>query len=222
MPPPQPTSTTCSPGCNLPTLNGLPVPAKEAIVGSGMPSSQVSAYPSTAASGRPTRKWNPCSGSCATSAYSAWIARRKPSRSTAGVSTVCVMVLPFGFLRSVALFVRGAVGFHRKSSCAPLRKSRGKSPHLEALALQQLGGLIRVHAVRAAAIGDDLAVARYFGQASLQLGDRDGAGAGDVALAVLELWPHVQQHDIAFLYQPLQLIEVDRRQTRAVGQEGFD
>src|SRR5712692_5562126 len=207
MPPPQPTSTMCSPDCNPPTLNGLPVPAKDAIVGSGMPSSHASAYPSTAASGRPTRKWKPCSGSWATSAYSAWIARRKPSRSTAGVSTVCVIVLPFVSLRLITLLVCGAVGLYGQSGCAPLGKARGKSPNLEPLALQQLGGLIRVHAVRAAAIGDDLAVTRYLGQASLQVGDRNGARAGDVALAVLELWPHVQQHDIAFLYQPLQLIE---------------
>src|SRR5260370_10375742 len=195
--PPERTSMTRSPGRRSPTLNGLPVPAKDAIVGSAMPSSQACVYPSTAASGRPTRKWNPCSGSCATSAYSAWIARRKPSRSTAGVSTVClprfsvgVMVLPFGLLRSVALFVHCAVRLHRKSSCAPLWKTRGKSPHLEPLALQQLGGLIRVHAVRAAAIGDDLAIARYIGQAALQLGDRNGAGARDVAPADLGLGPH--------------------------------
>src|SRR6266540_1522056 len=42
MPPPQPTSTTCSACCKAPTLNGLPVPANEAIVGSGIPSSQAS------------------------------------------------------------------------------------------------------------------------------------------------------------------------------------
>src|SRR6266542_1618287 len=42
MPPPQPTSTTCSACCKVPTLKGLPVPANEAIVGSGIPSSQAS------------------------------------------------------------------------------------------------------------------------------------------------------------------------------------
>ena len=40
------------------------------IVGSGIPCSQDSSYPSRRASGRPTRKWKPCSGSIATSAYS--------------------------------------------------------------------------------------------------------------------------------------------------------
>src|SRR5258708_40233822 len=118
---------------------------------------------------RPRRNGSTWRGSGATNPYSAWIARRKPSRTTAGVSTVCVMVLPFGLLRSVALFAHCAVRLHRKSSCAPLWKTRGKSPHLEPLALQQVGGLIRVHAVRAAAICDDLAIAGQLGQASLEL-----------------------------------------------------
>jgi hypothetical protein len=38
---------------------------------------------------------------------------------------------------------------------------------MEPFPLQELGGLIGVHAVRAAAIGNDLAVTRYLGQPSL-------------------------------------------------------
>src|SRR5260370_37637696 len=61
------------------------------------------------------------------------------------------LVLPFVSLRSVVLFERdGAAGLNRQSGCAPLRKAFDKSPHLEALALQKLGGLVGVHAVRTA------------------------------------------------------------------------
>jgi hypothetical protein len=42
-PAPQPTSITCSPERSAPRLKGLPVPAKDATLASGMPLSQSSA-----------------------------------------------------------------------------------------------------------------------------------------------------------------------------------
>src|SRR6266852_956489 len=98
--------------------------------------------------------------------------------------------LPFASLRSIVLFVRGACRRHGQTSGAPLRKSFGKTPNLEPVSLQKLAGLIRVHAIRPATIGDHFAIAGQLGQASLELGNWNRTGAGDVALAVFELGAH--------------------------------
>ena len=57
-PPPEPMSTTVSPGAILPRENGFPTPAKDSTASSGRPSKSSSAYSSILANGRPWWKWS--------------------------------------------------------------------------------------------------------------------------------------------------------------------
>src|SRR5215216_4940405 len=92
----------------------------------------------------------------------------------------------------------------------PFRPAVLKAPRLPTFRLEAADGVVRIGAEWAAAVGHDLAVGRQFGQAMLELIDRDGAGACDVAGLELLGRAHVDEHDVARAQPSDQLVASDR------------
>src|ERR1044071_920216 len=87
-PPPEPTSTTFSPGSSRPSENGLPTPANDSAARSGSAPTRPASYPSRAARGRPVWKWKLAPGSTATSRYLPRTCSRSASGSTSSSSSM--------------------------------------------------------------------------------------------------------------------------------------
>src|SRR5919197_2937673 len=110
----------------------------------------------------------------------------------------------------------------RQPGGPPLGEALYESADLETVSLEQLRGLVGVHAVRAATVGDDVAIAWHLSQAALQFGDRNRTGGGDVPLPVLGLWADIEQRHRALLDKRPQLGQIDRGETGAVRQVRLD
>src|SRR5439155_9372242 len=78
----------------------------------------------------------------------------------------------------------------------PFRPALLEAPRVVASGAQPAHGLVCVGAERAAAVGHDLAVGGELGQPVLELVDRDGARAVDVAGGVLLARADVDEHNI--------------------------
>src|SRR6478736_443642 len=102
----------------------------------------------------------------------------------------------------------------------PLRKSVLQAPDIEAPRAQLGHRLERQDAVRAAAIGDDLLLARQLGKPLLQLAQRDVQCAWQMAEAVFIFGPDVEQHDTAVAQSRHELGGRDRLQLIARSEIG--
>ena len=80
---------------------------------------------------------------------------------------------------------------------------------------------MRESAVGAAAVGDDLPVARQLGQPPPQLPDRDGNRPGQVPGGILGSGPHIQHHQVLAVPEPAgQLLAGDWLQLVAPAEVG--
>src|SRR5215212_6143482 len=203
IPAPHPTSTTLSPGRSSPRLKGLPVPAKDSMEDSGMPSSHSSRYSSIRAKGLPVWKWKPFCGLEATSAYSSLIASRKLLISRADCSTTAsLMGAPSEstlsrFNRDLRLhdLPLQPLRLDRVSRRPPLRKPLREPARPVTPGLEERHRLIGEHAVRPPAVGKDLLVLRKNLQGRFQRAHGHREGTGYMPGPILLLRSHVQDHN---------------------------
>src|SRR5207249_2090912 len=111
--------------------------------------------------------------------------------------------------RSSAIAVVSVPGSHGQARSFPLGKPVDESPGPEALAVELPHGVVRVHAVRAPAVGHDIGILRQRAELASEFADRERAGAGDVPGRVLGLGPHVEDDDLAPLEPPGELLADD-------------
>src|SRR5205085_10894968 len=102
----------------------------------------------------------------------------------------------------------------------PLGKSVNQSSSPKALPVEFAHRVVRVHAVRAAAVGDDVGVLGQRSQLAAQLAERHRTGAGDVPSAVLGRGANVEHQHLAPLQAFGELVAVDDLNTVAVAQVG--
>src|SRR2546430_1173280 len=92
--------------------------------------------------------------------------------------------------------------------CPAAMNESNAAPGPVAAATEQSDGVVGIDAVGATAVGDHLDVLGQGPQLLAQLGDRDRAGAGDVAGGELGCGPHVEHHHVAGLEASGELLAV--------------
>ena len=102
------------------------------------------------------------------------------------------------------------------SQGAPFGHAMLHAVSAETLSSQEVDRIERHHAVRAAAVRDDVAPFLQLAHALRQVSEREGNRAGNVPRHVLLTRPNVDQRDLAGANPPYQFVVVDRLQRAAL------